>query len=231
MNHVKQQGFTLIELMLAMAFVSALLLGIALTVLQISQIYTKGITTTELNEVARSITSDLSRSVSSSEAASLDAESYRQLTSGGRLCLGQYSYIWNYGEAIDADSKDSSYSTYSSDVDRDDIRFVRAVDVGGTYCAGDADKDIDPNSSVELLSQTDRNLVIHDFSITSPDSVFDGNTGQRLYVVSFTVGTNNLEALTDDRTECKQPGLIGSDLQYCTIQEFTIVLRAQNAVN
>lgn len=233
MIHAKNHpGFTLIELLLAMSFISMLLLGIALTILQISRTYNKGLTTKELNTVARTITDDISRDISSSEAFSLDSASYRSFDSGGRLCLGKYSYIWNYGKAIQSASKDSNFSTYSSDdKNLSAIRFVRVPDIGAAYCAGDADQPVDPANSVDLLGQTDHDFALHGFSISSSDAAYDSVTGERLYTVSFRIGTNSIDALNADATECLAPGLPGSDLDYCAVQEFTIVIRAQNAVN
>lgn len=232
MSHVKNRGFTLVELMLAMTFISILLLAIALTILQISQIYNKGLTTKEVNVAARIISDNLSRDVASSEAFSLDSSSYRAFSDGGRLCLGKYSYVWNYGKAINAESKEATYSTYTTDHDDlGEIRLVRVPDVGGVYCAGDADNPIDPADSVELIGETDHNIAIHAFSITSSDDAHDEATGERLYVVSFVVGTNDTAALTDDGTQCRPPSDANSDLTYCAVSQFTIVLRAQNAVN
>lgn len=233
MNHVRQvRGFTLIELMLAMTFISVLLLAIALTVLQISHIYNRGLTTKEVNVAARTITDDLAKDIASSEAFSLDESSYRQFSSGGRLCLGDYSYIWNYGSAINAATKEATYSVYVSNTDKtDDIRFVRVPDIGGSYCAGDGDKAIDPTNSVEVLGATDHNLAVHAFTISTNTTAYDDATNQRLYTATFTIGTNDSDTLTDDDAQCKAPDQAGSDLEYCSVQQFTIVLRAQNAVN
>lgn len=60
----KQSGFTMVELMLAMAFVAVLLILIAVSIIYISRIYNKGITIRELNQVGRTVSDDLLRSVS-----------------------------------------------------------------------------------------------------------------------------------------------------------------------
>ena len=84
----KQDGFTLIELVLAMAFISALLLAIALTIIQIGTTYNRGMTLKEVNQTARSISDELTRNLTSSEAFTLSSK-YISTPTGGRLCLGQ----------------------------------------------------------------------------------------------------------------------------------------------
>ena len=59
----KQTGFTLIELMLAMTFISVLLLAIAMTIIQIGTIYNRGVTLKEVSQAARSISDELNRSI------------------------------------------------------------------------------------------------------------------------------------------------------------------------
>ena len=121
MNHVdKQKGFTLIELMLAMGFVSALLIAVAMTVIQIANIYNRGITLKDVNQAGRSIASELQRSIAGSASFNIDSgvgsryiqQSLNGKNAGGRLCIGQYSYIWNYGSAIKPNDTSSSPNLY-----------------------------------------------------------------------------------------------------------------------
>src|SRR6218665_2336873 len=99
-------GFTLIELMLSMTFVSVLLLAIAMTIIQMATIYNKGMTVKEVNQTSRDISDDLKRSFSASQVfvvntdPAIDSTDYVRIKLGseivgGRLCTGTYSYIWN----------------------------------------------------------------------------------------------------------------------------------------
>ena len=101
MNHVDKthKGFTLIELMLAMTFISVLLLAIAMTIIQVGAIYNKGVALKDINQSGRGISDDISRTVAASEAFSLTTD-YVTGTDGGRVCLGSYSYIWNYAKSF-----------------------------------------------------------------------------------------------------------------------------------
>lgn len=121
-RHHKRQGFTLIELMLAMGFVGSLLVMIALIIMQIMGLYNRGLTIKEVNQVSRTVVRDMQQSISSVDAFTVrfqeEADSpqlktpeslreavaqnvdYYSNAAGGRLCTGSYSYVWNTGEAL-----------------------------------------------------------------------------------------------------------------------------------
>lgn len=244
MNHVvKQKGFTLIELMLAMAFISMLLLAIALTIIQVGVIYNKGMTLKEVNQSARTIDVELRRAVSSSEAFDL-SKKFVTDSAGGRLCLGQNSYIWNYAKAItNNDTKLTRYEVTSLNTTLSPIRFLKVPDPAGIYCAKlangnyvnptvrTADANVTSNKTTELLKAGDRTLSIHQFTVTSDASAKDTTTGQQLYHISFTIGTGVVSALTADQSACLPPNDPNSDFAYCTVQQFSLVVRAGDRVN
>lgn len=235
MNHaVKQGGFTLIELVLAMAFISALLLAIALTIIQIGTTYNRGMTLKEVNQTARSISDELTRSLASSEAFSLSSK-YVSTPTGGRLCIGQHSYLWNFAKSYQDSTRVEYQDTATNDAGP--IRFVKVPDASGKYCVlqgGGGYLDIqssDTAATIELLKEGDRTLSIHQFSISSEANAIDTATGQQLYNLSFTIGTGNVTALTSDQSSCLPPNDPNSDFAYCTVQQFKLVVRAGNRVN
>jgi prepilin-type N-terminal cleavage/methylation domain-containing protein len=241
MSRAASRGFTLIELMLAMAFISVLLLAIAMTIIQIGTIYNRGITLKEVNQTARTISDELRRGVAASQAFSLDSK-LLTTSAGGRLCLGQYSYVWNLGKALSAN--DSEVVKFDDASLTDTIRLLRIPDAAGIYCAPDTenggplyrnirseDANVTQNKTVELLKAGDRTLSIHQFDISSDEGARDATTGQQLYTIQFALGTGNVEALTSDQTACLPPGAPGSDFAFCTVQQFTLVVRAGDRVN
>lgn len=234
MNHVdKQKGFTLIELMLAMVFVSALLIAVAMTVIQIGSIYNRGITLKDVNQSGRSLAAELQRSINQSAPFSISGINSRYIKQGdwgGRLCLGQYSYIWNYGKAIYSNGA-SSLNIYSNDDPRM-IRFVKVFDPNSSYCA-ETSKKVDSLNAVELLDAGQHNLAVHSFSISAEATAGDSKTGQQLYSIEFLLGTNDQTALTystDSKALCKLAGEDGADPSYCSVSQFNIVARAGNTV-
>lgn len=239
---MSKKGFTLIELMLAMTFISMLLLAIALTIVQIANIYNKGIITKEVNQTSRAISDELSLAMRSSGTFSLSTK-YVQSPWGGRLCMGQYSYIWNYGKALASqDANRNQYSgpapsgntVVSGGITRYEISLVKVPDAGGSYCVANGSgtyPKIDPTNAIELLRTGDHALVLHNLTVTSVPSGADALSSQQLYKVSYTIGTSDMNALNSDQTLCKGPGVAGSDLNYCVVSQFTIVLRVVNGVN
>ena len=248
MNRVvnqKSQGFTLVELLLAMTFISALLLAIAMTIVQIANIYNHGMIIKEVNQTARTVSEELDRAVNASANFTTDPAARRYVNNqwGGRLCTGQYSYVWNYGSSLsEQNTNRNMYSginnagntTRSGSTTSSEISFVKVLDAAAAYCVPDTNGSyapVDPANAVELLRAGDHTLAIHSFSITSSDTAKDSLSAQALYKVAFSLGTNDLAALNDDQTQCKPPNTPGADPNYCALQQFTLVLRAVSGVN
>lgn len=218
MSHVrKAKGFTLIELMLSMTFISMLLVVILLTVVQITRIYDKGVSMREVNQVGRSISSDLTRTIGSAAPFDLSSnDRFRQTTgaggkkTGGRLCTGQVSYIWNIGD---------------STVNGSDVRLVKVSDPTANYCATGASVASD-QGKVDLLDGGERDLVVHDFSIQE----FGGATtaGQALYAVRFIIGVKDTTLLESNNASCKPPTDSQGGEDYCAVNRFDLVVRAGN---
>ncbi|MCL2085710.1 hypothetical protein FWH09_02125 [Candidatus Saccharibacteria bacterium] len=85
-----KKGFTIVETMLAMAFVGLLLVAIAVLVRNVGETYAKGITVKNVNESARNIIDDLSRSIAASPTfGSMDVRSNGYDETGARGCLSE----------------------------------------------------------------------------------------------------------------------------------------------
>lgn len=235
MNHAdNKQGFTLVELMLSMSFVAALMIAIAMTVVQLGNIYNRGLMLKEVNQAGRSLASELQTSIAQSSPFNikLGADSrYIKQSWGGRLCIGQYSYVWNYG--IDIEKDDSSrLNTYSDPSNKNAIRFVKIADQDASYCLTPSKK-VDPTNAVELLNIGEHDLAVHSFVISTVASAGDSKTGQQLYSLEFEIGTNDQKALTSSSSGaviCRAPNQTGADPSYCSVNRFDIVARAGNAV-
>jgi prepilin-type N-terminal cleavage/methylation domain-containing protein len=234
MNHGNQKGFTLIELMLSMSFVAVLLMAIAVTTIQISNIYTKGITLSEVNQVGRSLSDELQRSIASSvpfdvtprvdESPSTATSKYVVRDGGGRLCLGNYTYAWNYGQALAGGvGAPAIFNTYD---DGSPVRFAKVLDPSGALCANETAPIIRANAT-EMLSSGDRDLIMHSFTIIKTAN--DPDTSQAIYAITMTIGTNDSAQLTTDDASCKPPATGVGDESYCSVNEFDIIARAGNS--
>jgi prepilin-type N-terminal cleavage/methylation domain-containing protein len=229
----KKRGFTLIELMLAMTFISVLLVAIAMTTIQISNIYNKGITLREVNQAGRAVSSELQQSIASSvpfdvtpksdNSSGTAASRYVVRDGGGRLCLGNYTYAWNYGSALAGGSgAPAVYNKYDNNTL---VRFAKVDDAGGALCA-DVNKIVPHAKATELLSTGDRDLVLHSFSITETSS--DLSINQALYAITMVIGTNDRQQLTADSTSCKPPAAGVGDENYCSVNQWDIIAHAGN---
>ena len=90
----KITGFTLVELMIATAFIGSLLLVIALVVMQVTTLYTSGLTIKEVNAVSRTVVRDMQQSIANSDAFALAYAAKTQQLLGittvfGNVAVGQ----------------------------------------------------------------------------------------------------------------------------------------------
>jgi len=246
MNHAhkKQQGFTLVELSLAMAFISILLLAIAMTIIQIGAIYNQGTIAKDVNQLSREINVDLDRTISASGTLDLSTSYVRSPASataatadGGRLCLGSYSYIWNYSKAIESNA--DGVTKY---IGREgNIQLIKVADPAQVYCLKNTSTGVLVNRNIlatdapkaqELLKVGDRQLGLHSFVFANPPtSATDISTGQKIYSLSYIIGTSKTSALNTNQTACLVAGAPNADPLYCKIQKFNLVVRTGNGVN
>lgn len=230
-----RKGFTLIELMLAMTFISVLLLAIALTIIQIGTVYNKGIVLKEINQLGRALGDDVKRTGAASETINLSTD-YVTHSAGGRLCFGTYSYVWNTTRALE--QGDANITTYAV-ADKPSIHFVKVPDSAKMYCAktpggaltyatiAPADTDI----AQELLPAGDHSLGLNRLVMLPSAAVTDATTGESIYTLEYTLGAGDVSTMNEDQTACLGPDRLESDLVYCSVEQFSLVLRTGNKVN
>jgi type II secretory pathway pseudopilin PulG len=237
-NKSRQLGFTIVELMIAMAFIALLLLAIAAAVIQIGAIYNKGVTMKSVNQAGRLIVSDIKRVVGESEPFSV-ATAYKPHDrsqgstdtpeyDGGRLCTGQYSYIWNIGKYINPDVPASQANKYAGADSDKPIRLIRVRDNGMEYCKIDAAGAIQLSGATELLS--DGTLAVQDFQI---DRVTNNMaSGVALYSIKIEISDASQDAIETNidtlDTTCKTPSSGLRYQSYCAVNEFVFTARAGN---
>lgn len=118
-----KKAFTIIEVLLSMAFLALMILMIGYTTLRIINIYNKGVSIKDVNRIADLIISDFQDTManggsircaikydrrSNMSALDTDLATCAQLLrpnqssniNGGAICTGRYSYIWNYGQVF-----------------------------------------------------------------------------------------------------------------------------------
>lgn len=153
----KQQGFTLVELMLAIAFVAFIILFTVLAVMQVMRTYNKGIAVKEINQTARVTVEDMSRVIRGSSSIVTSA------LSNGRVCLGGISYVWN--------TQGGSANKYDS-AGNPSVTLARVDDSGGAMCVlvGASYPNVPAAKATSLLS--DRAWVqILDITVNTPNNL------------------------------------------------------------
>lgn len=245
MNHVDRRyrttsGFTIIELLLAMTFVSILLLSIALVVIQIGNVYNKGLTLKAVDQTGRAVSTDIQRVLGQTQPlASLDGSFIEQrgdgaqatdAALGGRFCTGEFTYIWNYGVALDEDNP-QPINVYvqnpGSNEETKELRFIRIRDSDSYYCTNDDGlPDVVAEGAVELLATGDRNLAVHRFSVEQV--AYDPLLSQALYRVKMQLGTNDQTALTTADLSCKPPSEEASFQEFCAVNIFEFTAQVGN---
>ncbi|OYX53080.1 hypothetical protein B7Y92_04055 [Candidatus Saccharibacteria bacterium 32-50-13] len=207
-----RSGFTLVELMLSMSFISVMLMAIALCVIQISTIYSRGETVRQLNQAMRVVATDLENTTAISHPFDVSAAAIN----AGRLCMGSFTYVWSTPTRTNTVSGGSA------------IRFGRVSDPARSLCnAGSLSTTTISGDVIELMEAGDRTLMVHSFSITPV--IAESAAEQRMYSITMLVGTNNtaaIETTADDVAVCRSPSDASADFTYCAINEFTITVRA-----
>ena len=172
---------------------------------------------------------------------------YVTSTAGGRLCLGNYSYIWNTAQGLA--NNDTALAKFEPNTtagwsDATILRLVRVEDTARIYCATGPlgsllQKDIrsEDAGKTDILLETGEHTInvlaieVSPTVVTPGDTNYDAATDQRLITVTYRLGTGDIQAMEDDQTACLPPSDPNSDIAYCTVQEFTIAVRAGNGVN
>jgi type II secretory pathway pseudopilin PulG len=234
-KHSSTAGFTLVELTLAMAFISLLLLGIALLTMQISVIYNKGLTTRAVNEAGQLISADVKRSLDSSKSIAVKYAENGGVPTGGRLCTDLTVYAWNYGKYLNDTNAFNQFQTGLGPAPNKPIRFVKFPSGGIDYCT--AVHGVYPDVPVganDVLTAGDVNLAVHAFSINKDsggaygEPVFGDTSGvQRIYQISIVIGTSEQSILESNVDGCKAPTNRIDD-QYCSVNRFSFTARAGN---
>ncbi len=222
-----KNGFTLVELILAIGFVSILLLAVSVLTIRVSDMYEKGATVRSINQVGREVMDvlrrDFAQANESVDFATTPISSEHDIYS---VCLGDVSYIANSSAALQA-YEDTTTLGLAERIDAGEpIRLVRVVDKTRAYCGTDrADELKKVNASAdELLTNDSMKLAIHAMNV-SP--VVKG-TSQSLYRVTLVVGTNTKGTVDDDnrcRVSNNSPENAEADYNYCSVAELTTIMR------
>lgn len=227
-----QQGFTVVELMLAMAFIALLLVAIAMTVIRIGGTYSKGLTIASVNQAGRTIVDDMKRTLSQDRPFDLTTAYKTQVvgqSKGGRLCGNYYAYVWNLNKRDD-ESVNSNARPINKFDSGQSVNLVKVRNNGTNYCA------LDASGNYPAVKQADATRLLADddplalFSVDVSQLTQNLATSRMLYKVKMTINSAESGDVVELNSvaQCKPPSEEANQ-NYCAVNDFTFTVQAGNA--
>lgn len=242
MNKKRQQGFTLVELTIAVAFLSVLLMAILTLSLMAGKLYVKGDTNKTVNQAARDFADVIRRDFLSSGMQLIvipepvNAGTVTDPLLSGRACLGNVTYLWNSAALLNDESSAADQARITYQADGQAVRFVRIFRPKQSYCDADHVTGRYPTviasteSTTELFGGTGREYALHAMSM-EPLAI-NGDRG--MYRINYTMGTNEDDTIERDdegRMICKPNGSIAANFDYCSVNDFDMIVRVGGVQN
>ena len=236
----RRYGFTLIELMLAMAFVSVLLLAIATIAIQAGKLYNRGLTLKSINQSGREISDSLRRDFLQANAGKISGNANSAVVMvqaggadrSGRLCLGDYSYVWNVPKVVSGEVKSGAgiITEVGGPYSGRPINFARVIDPDGMLCqknetTGAYMSTVATDKVTHLLKPAGSNDVVLAIHQMKAARVAGDSGADSLYRLEFVLGTSQLEAVNTANGTCKPPADNSENLDFCAINSFEMIVR------
>lgn len=226
---LKTTGFTLIELMLAMAFIGMLLIATVVTIMQVTNQYSKGMTLKQINQAGRDLGASIKRDATSVTGIGTPIILPDAVHTGnlGRLCLGAYSYVWSTPAVL----QNGTATEYNDTVGKK-IVMARVADAGGALCqkinvSGDYSTTVKLADSTEMLPTDNGDYAIHSLSFkTIPDSAVTASA--RLYDITYTIGTNQqgtINSVVSGSEKCELTNQSTNNYNFCAVNNFEIMVQ------
>lgn len=188
----QQQGFTLVEVTLATAFI-AIIIGLLATVtINIIRSYNKGVWLSQINQAGQQLNTDIGDKARYSTAAILDNND-----SPRRLCVGGVSYLWNTEANIDTRNTGNNVFADTGEP----FSLIRIDDPNAEYCSNASKQPNQNDQKVSVL--LGRGATIQEFNVQGGISGGDGS-GRSIPLLSIntvisTEGANRpVRAYTDE---------------------------------
>lgn len=194
-NH--QTGFTLIELMIALAFVAFILIFATTAVIQVMQTYNKGLAIKQINQAGRTTLEDVTRYLRTADPGAVNTSAL----GSNRVCFGGISYVWNL-----YNTPSGSAAKYD---DGTSLTFVRVSDAANAMCsnASGSYPAVPKASATDILSS---NVWVMAVAMTTP------SVSAPLVDVTIKLAVANDPAITSGT--CAKGGSTG---QFCATSNFT----------
>ena len=207
-RHKRQQGFTILELLVATAVFSMVLLVITAGILQVTRVYYKGVTESNTQNIARSVIDVISQSIQFGGGDVIPTTAGTATPSAPRaFCVGNKRYTYALGwQVVDSNTPNATQNQSHHALVLDD-------EAG---CSASAPNDID-QAAIDGRELLGPNMRLSKLTVES--------AGPNLYkvVVRVVYGDNDLlkSPPTSDSTTCINER---SGTQFCAISELSTVV-------
>lgn len=229
-------GFTIIEMLLSMAFVSSLMLAVAIMTMQMVSMMNKGATFRDLNSASRTINDDFTRTLNSSSISSSwdgtprssteSGSSYIRTNGAGAFCTGDVSYLWNLASQLNNNKDSTQLEVRYKDTKKSEegIRLIKISDKSKRYCSDKgAWSSIDRNDgrTTEILQAGQSSMMLYDIQFSTNPNIRDELSGQSLINITYILGTRDSESnINTVGHQCKPQAN-----EYCAINKFDLTVR------
>ena len=203
MEKQREKGFTLVELTLAMSFLAFIMVFVVIVLLQIMNIYNKGLAMTQINQTGRQLSDDINSSIRFAQPSTVT-----YLSASNRLCTGDVSYLWN----VNGGTTNSFGDTTT------ELGVVRVKDSVSAYCSNTSLKPNIADSKVSVLAGP--SVSVLGFTVSKSPSFV------KILAVLSTSG-NNKPVLSGSNWTCLGSGGGTTSNPYCAFATFdnTIYMR------
>ena len=204
-------GFTIIELMIALTFIAFLLIFIVIMTMRITQMYSKGMTLKSINQSSRTIVDQMARDISAStqpETKSVDDGS------NTILCTSGATYLWNPLSKIETGDVRLNNIRYKAGARGENIPVYLVRSTKTDVCADSgkvSELEYNHESNQELLSSSAAVININLSQIAN---------NPKLKKLNVTLGTPDKTVYEPGQNIC----LSGSAGDFCATAEFERII-------
>ncbi len=203
-------GFTIIELMIALTFIAFLLIFIVIMTMRITQMYSKGMTLKSINQSSRTIVEQMARDIS----ASTQPETKNVDGAATILCTSGATYLWNPMSKIETGNAQLNNISYKAGTQEEDIPVYLVRSTKTDVCA-----DSGKVNSLEYSDESNQELL------SSAAAVIDVQLSKmagspKLQKLNVKLGTPDKTAYEPGENTC----LSGSAGDFCATAEFERII-------